>query len=690
MKPRKLTPRLIIVAAVLLLAAYYLYPTFRYERLRSYEEQEASQIAEQMGVSFAMVIENLNKSGSVLQDLLAENSSLPEEQKTSLSDRLQYLQGEHGERIAKYRKKAIKLGLDLQGGMHMVLEVDVVQLMNNIARQRDSKLEQLLIEIDDKLANDPQAEINEVITATFDQAGLKLSQYFGEPGESNSTVLTFITKQADDAINRSLEILRNRIDQFGVSEPSIQKQGSRRIVLELPGVQDPVRARDLIGRTALLEFKLLADPQGAQDFLTEVDKILSDQDAVSDTTQAVEEPAETAEELAAETDTTGEEGVDLEAALEGETTATDTGAVTLEATETPFTALLRGIRGDIAVPAENVRQVRNHLANPKVNKLMPDATDIIWSARPEQVGDGIEYHLLYFVKKDAELTGSALSDARVDISGGSNNPGSAGQAVVSLSLNRQGARKFSRVTGANINKRLAIVLDNKVFMAPNIRSKIPNGRAVIEGLDDVDEANDIAIVLRAGALPTSVIIEEERTVGPSLGRDSITKGTRSAIIGMILVVIFMAIYYGMSGIIANVALLLNIALIFAGLSFFGAMGMGATLSLPGIAGIILTIGMAVDANVLIFERIREELETGKTVWHAISSGYDRAFTTILDANITTLIAALVLLQFGTGPIKGFAMTLSIGILSSLFTAIVVTRLIFDYITSRRTLERLSI
>ena len=413
MKPRKLTPRLIIVAAVLLLAAYYLYPTFRYERLRSYEEQEASQIAEQMGVSFAMVIENLNKSGSVLQDLLAENSSLPEEQKTSLSDRLQYLQGEHGERIAKYRKKAIKLGLDLQGGMHMVLEVDVVQLMNNIARQRDSKLEQLLIEIDDKLANDPQAEINEVITATFDQAGLKLSQYFGEPGESNSTVLTFITKQADDAINRSLEILRNRIDQFGVSEPSIQKQGSRRIVLELPGVQDPVRARDLIGRTALLEFKLLADPQGAQDFLTEVDKILSDQDAVSDTTQAVEEPAETAEELAAETDTTGEEGVDLEAALEGETTATDTGAVTLEATETPFTALLRGIRGDIAVPAENVRQVRNHLANPKVNKLMPDGTDIIWSARPEQVGDGIEYHLLYFVKKDAELTGSALSDARV-------------------------------------------------------------------------------------------------------------------------------------------------------------------------------------------------------------------------------------------------------------------------------------
>lgn len=691
MKPRKLTPRLIVVAAVLLLAVYYLYPTFRYEQLNSYEEQEAAEIAEKMDISFAMVIENLNKDESVLQDLVATNDNLTEEQKSSLSARLQYLQGEHGEKIAKYRKNAIKRGLDLQGGMHMVLEVDVVQLMNNIARQRDPKLEQLLLEIDDKLTSDPQAEINEVITSTFDQAGLKLSQYFGEPGESNSTVLAFITKQADDAINRSLEILRNRIDQFGVSEPSIQKQGSRRIVLELPGVQDPVRARDLIGRTALLEFKLLADPQGAQDFLTSIDNLFAKKSVETDTAATTDESIETTtEEVAANIDTSGETGVDLEAALEGEVASSDTGAVSLETTETPFTSLLRGVRGDIAVPVENMRQVRNYLSDPRVSRLLPDGTDILWSARPELVGDGNEYYLLYFVKKDAELTGSALSDARVDISGGSSNPGTAGQAVVSLSLNRQGARKFSRVTGANINKRLAIVLDNKVFMAPNIRSKIPNGRAVIEGLDDVDEANDIAIVLRAGALPTSVIIEEERTVGPSLGRDSIVKGTRSAIIGMILVVIFMAVYYGMAGMIANVALILNIVLIFAGLAFFGAMGMGATLSLPGIAGIILTIGMAVDANVLIFERIREELDTGKTVWHAISSGYDRAFTTILDANITTLIAALVLLQFGTGPIKGFAMTLSIGILSSLFTAIVVTRLIFDYITSRRTLERLSI
>ncbi len=693
MKPRKLLPRIIFISAVLLLAIYYLYPTFRYEQLRGFEEQEATEIAQQMGVSFAMIIENLNKDESILQDLLVNKKDLSEEDKSALSARIQNLQGEHGEKITKYRKKAIKRGLDLQGGMHMVLEVDIVQLMNNIARQRDAQLESILSSIDKQLTDDPQADINEVITATFDEAGVKLSQYFGEPGESNTTVLDFMTKQADDAINRSMEILRNRLDQFGVSEPSIQKQGSRRIVLELPGIQDPVRARGQIGRTALLEFKLVSEPTIAQDFLTSVDKMLVAKNAIAvDSSEITEESSpEIVQDVAVQdTDSTTDEGVDLEATLEGEVTSSDTGGVSIQTAESPFSSLLRGIRGDIAVPKENLRAVRNYLADPFVDRLIPDGVQIVWGAKTEDVGDGNQYHILYFVKSDPELTGSALSDAQVDISGGSSNPGTAGQAVVSLSLNRAGARKFSRVTGANINKRLAIVMDNKVFMAPNIRSKIPNGRAVIEGLDDVQEAKDIAIVLRAGALPTSVVIEEERTVGPSLGRDSIRKGTMSAIIGMILVMIFMVVYYGLSGLIANVALLLNIVLIFAGLAFFGAMGIGAALSLPGIAGIILTIGMAVDANVLIFERIREELETGKTVWHAISAGYDRAFTTILDANITTLIAALVLLQFGTGPIKGFAMTLSIGILSSLFTAIVVTRLIFDYITSRRTLTRLSI
>ncbi|MFN3821796.1 MAG: protein translocase subunit SecD, partial [bacterium] len=283
-----------------------------------------------------------------------------------------------------------------------------------------------------------------------------------------------------------------------------------------------------------------------------------------------------------------------------------------------------------------------------------------------------------------------LSDARVTIGDGGSNFGRTGAPIVNLTLNRQGARIFSRVTGANVDKRLAIVLDDRVYMAPVIRTKIPDGRAIIEGASSIEEAKDLAIVLRAGALPTSVVIEEERTVGPSLGQDSIKKGTQSAIIGGILVVLFMVIYYRLSGLIANLALALNIFLIFAGLAMFGAAGFGATLTLPGIAGVALTIGMAVDANVLIFERIREELETGKTVWHAIDSGYSRAFVTILDANVTTLFVALILLNFGAGPIRGFAVTLSVGLVANLFSAVFVTRLIFDWIAARRTLTRLSI
>jgi len=711
MKPRKLTTRFVIVALALILAAYYLYPTFRYESLRNQEELDAQWISTQMGISYAYVIENIYKDESILRDKLEELKSIDDEQKVEIAERLQYIQGALQEKSLKYRKKAIKRGLDLQGGMHLVLEVDLVQLLNNMARQRDTQLDIILAKVENELNLNPTADFDNVVTDAFDAEAIKLSQYFGEAGESNVTVLGYLSKQADDAINRSLEILRNRIDQFGVSEPSIQKQGARRIVLELPGVQDPARARDLIGRTALLEFKMLVDPEKAQSLLTDVDTYLykkkkaeykteesagDEFEVVNDQIEASDkEIAEDVEEKIEDTvkPTDEDDAFDLSAELESDTGKPDTAgeetALEFDTEETLFSSLLRGFRGDLAAPKENFREVRNILADPGLKRIMPEGSQFLWSAKPEIVGDE-EFLLLYLVKTEPELTGSALTNAQVAISQGYDNPGTAGQSEVSLTMNRNGARKFSRVTGANIGKRLAIVLDEKVYMAPNINSKIPNGRAVITGSFSVDEANDLAIVLRAGALPTTVVIEEERTVGPSLGRDSIRKGTTSAVIGMIIVIIFMVFYYGMSGIIANVALLLNIVLIFAGLAFFGAMGMGATLSLPGIAGIILTIGMAVDANVLIFERIREELATGKTVWHAISAGYDRAFTTILDANVTTLIAALVLLQFGSGPIKGFAVTLSIGIGASLFTAIVVTRLIFDYITSRRTLTRLSI
>lgn len=709
MKPRKLTPRFVIVLIVLLATVYYLLPTFQYESLRRTEEREAAILAEKMDVSYAYVIENLYKDQSILADRLFENNKLSDEEKDELHKRLEYLQGKLQDKALKYKKSAIKRGLDLQGGMHLVLEVDLVQLLQNLARTRDAQLDGLLAQVNEHLNNDPTIAFTTIVKDVFEAANVQLSQYFGEAGETNAVILDDLEKQSEDAINRSREILGNRIDQFGVSEPSIQKQGNRRIILELPGVQDPARARDLIGRTALLEFNLIEETEKTQATLNQIDTYLNKKAGTTTTgDEAATEMADLAkdEKTKSETEATttdtevantdeavaqGDDAFDISADVGEAKTAGDTTGENdaLDLANTPFTALLRGVRGDMAVPAENLRQVRSILADPRLDKILPHDAKFVWGAKPEVINDE-EYYLLYYVKSEPELTGSGLTDAQVDISQGYNNPGTAGQPIISFELNRTGARKFSRVTGANIGKRLAIVMDDKVFMAPSIRSKIPDGRGIIEGSDSVEEANDIAIVLRAGALPTTVVIEEERTVGPSLGYDSIRKGTISAIIGLILVIIFMAIYYGWSGMVANVALLMNILLIFGGLAFFGKMGMGATLSLPGIAGIILTIGMAVDANVLIFERIREELATGKTVWHAISAGYDRAFTTILDANVTTLIAALVLLQFGSGPVKGFAVTLSIGIVASLFTAIIVTRLIFDFINSRKTIKKLSI
>ncbi|MDZ7343327.1 MAG: protein translocase subunit SecD, partial [candidate division KSB1 bacterium] len=351
--------------------------------------------------------------------------------------------------------------------------------------------------------------------------------------------------------------------------------------------------------------------------------------------------------------------------------------------ENPFLSLLRNVNNRVSVPADNYRAVERILNSPEVQKVIPADAKFAWSNKPEKVAD-TEYYTLYLLKKEAELTGAMLNDAQATIASGAGMTRQ-GEWVVSMQMNSEGTKVFSRVTGANVNKQLAIVLDGKVVMAPNIREKIPSGTAQIEGNMGANEAKDLAIVLRAGSLQAPMQVIAEHTVGPSLGRDSITKGQLSAVIGFVFVILFMVFYYKLSGLVATVALLFNVVIVMAALAFFKA-----TLTLPGVAGIILTIGMAVDANVLIFERIREELRHGKTVRTAIDLGYSRAFLTIVDANLTTLLTALVLYQFGTGPIRGFAVTLSIGIIASMFTAIVVTRVIFDYFTSRRQLARLSI
>jgi len=477
------------------------------------------------------------------------------------------------------RSKSLKLGLDLQGGMHLVLEVD--------------------------------------------RTGLK-------------------EQEAADAVDRAIEIVRNRVDQFGVAEPLIQKQGQNRIVVQLPGLLDPERAKALIGETALLEFVLVATPDETKELLDRLDAIVAERvPAVRDTAKyPYFDPAK------------------------------------------PISSRMLTIEtGGVFFGEEDLPDVEKFLKEAGADSALPIDARLAWSAETEYF-QGRPGKVLYFLKKKPELTGSEVATARVGINLDPERPNAPG---VALTLTRGGSTIFSRITGANIGRQLAIVLDGKVRSAPVIRTKIPRGEASITGNFTDKDAADLSIVLRAGALPAPLNVVEERTVGPSLGQDSISKGVLAGLVGTLLVIFFMCTYYRLSGILAIFAMLLNIWYLLAALAAFHG-----TLTLPGIAGIILTIGMSVDANVLIFERIREELRTGKTVARSIEFGYERAFRTILDSNVTTLISSAVLFQFGTGPIKGFAVTLSIGLIANMFTAVFVTKLIYDAIVSRRKLESLSI
>jgi len=594
----------------------------------------------------------------------------------------------------KLQANAIKRGLDLQGGIYLVLEVDLPQLVIDLAKNKDDLFYQIINECKEELKKNPDARFLDILRQKFKEKKIPLNRYFGTRLDSDDDIIKQLDKEANDAIDRSLQILRNRVDQFGVSEPNIQKRGNRRIIVELPGIQNIERAKDLIGKTALLEFRMLIDPDVTTNVLKKIDE------AVKAKQQKGKGKAKPAPEKAkpktkpSTKDTTGQEIIRAEDLFGGGTSDTSKAAADTTALEVnkeffqehPFLSLLRDFRsqgGEIAVPQKNRYAVEKILSDPEIQKLIPPDAEFLWSAKAIPYRDDY-YWQLYLVKKEPELTGKYLTDAKVQI-GSASSFQSAGKPIVAFQLNSEGARIFARVTGANINKRMAIVLDRHVYSAPVIRSKIPRGSGIIEGIGDMDEAKEIAIVLRAGALPAPVHIIEERTVGPSLGADSIRKGTQSAIIGLIVVVLFMIFYYRLSGAIADLALIMNLVIILAVLA-----GFHFTLTLPGVAGIILTIGMAVDANVLIFERIREELRAGKTVRAAIDTGYSRAFSAILDANVTTLITAVVLYQFGTGPIRGFALTLSIGILASMFTALVVTRVIFDYLTSKFALKKLSI
>ena len=576
---------------------------------------------------------------------------------------------------------AINLGLDLQGGMYVLLETDVPTLVEKIANKKTDELKEAIQEAEKRSILGQTDFFNELLNVA-NQMEIRLIRNFSSLStqRDNESVVQELKNQRDNAVASALEIIRNRIDEFGVAEPTIQKYGANRIIVELAGVQDSDRARNLIQRTASLEFTLVLNEQFEQ-ALNKIDTYLLSDSLLynSITSNLIVKEDKIDSTLAAE-------DIFLEQNLLSDTDFNESTSLAI-LKENPFSGYLRGVPGGVGVLASEFDIVNKIIMDKEVRLRIPRGGKFLWGNQFEtaqdESGKFIEFRQIYFVSDDPEISGGMVRNPRATMGGAGTDV--SGQWVVNLSMSPEGTKRWSRFTGANINRQVAIVLDDKVFMAPYIRDKIPTGQTQVTGFADVNEAKDIANVLRAGELPAPVEIIEERTVGPSLGSDSIQSGGKAMLFGLISVIIFIILYYRASGLLAAIALILNLIMVVAVLA-----GLNATLTLPGIAGLILTIGMAVDANVIIFERIREELRIGKTVRAAIDSGYERAFITILDANITTLIAAFVLAWVGSGPIQGFAITLSTGIICSMFTAIFITRTVFMFFSDNKVINKLSI
>ncbi|MBN2781222.1 MAG: protein translocase subunit SecD [Candidatus Marinimicrobia bacterium] len=611
-------------------------------------------------------------------------SLIPTLQYERLSDKEKTALEEEG-KLVDLESRIIKRGLDLQGGMHLILEVNVPQFVRKIADHQSRAYYDYMEKVDALYARDPEEDYLDMMLETANADSLRLSRYF--PSEDrktdNRSVVENLRKECEQAVVRAEEIIRNRIDQFGVAEPVIQLVGNKRIIVELAGIDDPQRAKDIIHNTALLEFVLLKDADYTQDIINRIDaavKRITPGDISALDTAVVSNKKSSDKEIS----------VSELLGLEEDGTASDSSVLVDEnlALDKPFSALLRNLGWDIGVPAENYYAVNKILNDPEVVRILPNDLRILFSGKTQSMqtteGKSVAFYTLYFVNREAGLTGEVVKEAKAEL--GSVSSEKMGQPIVNVRMDAEGTKTWARLTGANVDKRLAIVLDNKVQMAPRIENKIPNGRTLIEGFANLQEAQDIEIVLKAGALPAPIDIIEERTVGASLGADSVQRGVKSALIGLSLVALFIIIYYQGAGIIAIVTLILNIFFVLSILA-----SLRATLTLPGIAGLVLTMGMAVDANVLIFERIREEYLKGKTVRSSVENGYSRALITIMDANLTTLITALVLWQYGSGPIRGFAVVLFWGIIFNFVSGYFISRTIFVSFThGKKPLNKLSI
>lgn len=631
---------------------------------------------------------------------------------------MESFQKQYGEALESAKNAQLKLGLDLRGGMYVTLEVDVPKMIEETADKRNiDDLFERVIEATRNESKGSEEDVIDIFLKHFDKIarpkGRSLIYYFdfGNVRDlSDEKVVEKLRNDQNQAIDQALEVLRQRIDQFGVAEPNIQKQGSARILMELPGVSNVAQMRNLLQTTARLEFNLVRNNKQIVEFFYRVDqyvksrkiKVASDSlvTALDTTTIAANTVAK--EPIAQDTTKKA-----TDTTKKADTTDPYAGLPQEEAAKRyledhPFTRLfttyyLPPQKNANLVPIyytvnqfpegeymfkiiqDSMPRFKEILNRPEIKAMMPAELKIALDAKPDQrfVKQGINAFDFYSLKKEPELTGEVIVDALATYDPSNNQP------VVTMAMNSDGAERWGKITGANLQKRIAIVLDDRVYSAPTVQSKITGGSSQISGMANAEEARLLEIVLKAGALKAPVQIIEERVVGPSLGEDSIRSGLTASLIAALLVLLFMLVYYSVGGIYANIAVILNISLLVGVLA-----SLGGTLTLPGIAGIILTLGMAVDANVLIYERIREELRKGRTLKSSIDEGFGKALSAILDSNITTFITGLILFYLGSGPIQGFALTLMIGIIGTLFTAIVITRTMIE-ITMQFGVENIS-
>ena len=544
------------------------------------------------------------------------------------------------------QKQSLNLGLDLKGGLNIILELDDYLFLKrlskkNLSKQSKNEFNEILKDAQEN-ANNNNTQLIKELEIYSKSNNIKLNKYFSNLSKSsdNYQVIQEINSQHDYAMQSILDVMRNRIedhDQYGLGEPSIQKLGDNRLVVELAGISDISKAKKYIQRTADFELSLVKNQNQLSDIIIRI---------------------------------------------QGYIDSNMDGSIPVDSLMIPDS----GSEGYL-VNSENVQTIKDLLKLDAINDLIKSNSKIVWDNKPlayyNQDNAYVEYRKLYLVSSNPAISGGMIQTPKAVVADMGNN--NAGQWVVNLDMNKEGRKKWSKFTGANINRQVAIILDDLVFMAPFIRDKISSGSTQISGFESMEEAKDIASVLKAGELPAPISIVQTNYIGPSLGKDSINDGGKSMIIGLILVLIFMFLYYKGSGLIANLAVVCNILIVFAVLYT-----MNAVLTLPGIAGLLLTIGMSVDANVIIFERIKEEINSKAPNYAVIKNGYNKAFVTILDANITTLLTAFILSFLGSGPIVGFATTLSVGILCSMFTAIFFTKTIFLTLFKINKIKNLSI